>query len=170
MKQYIKLAVLALGLGLSFSACQKDYDATPDIVKDPALNPMKGTFECMVNDDKFIAEGNTASLVEVDGIKTLTIQGTKYADNKKPGVLQQVVLTFPDFKETGRFTTGSGKVIITFINAGEGGSRTIYTSTMDEVSFAEIAGTYKGTFSCVVVNAQNSSDRIVISEGKFNFE
>lgn len=170
MKQYIKLAVLALGLGLSFSACQKDYDATPEIVKDPALNPMKGTFECMINEYKFTAEGNTADLQEVNDIKNLVIQGTKYADNKKAGVFQQVVITFPNYKESGRFTTGSGKVNISFINVGEGGTRTVYMATMDENSFAEVAGSYKGTFSGVVVNAENAQDRIVISEGRFNFE
>src|SRR5690606_38819280 len=119
---------------------------------------------------KFIAQGNTADLQEVNDIKNLVIQGTKYDDNKKPGVFQQVIITFPNYKESGRFTTGSGKVSFSFINAGEGGSRTVYMATMDENSFAEVAASYKGTFSGVVVNTENSQDRIVISEGRFNFE
>lgn len=165
MKYVFKLAALALTLGLGFSACQKDYDATPDVNKDPVQNPLSGSFTCTQAGFNFTADSKSSSLK--DGV--LMISGTKYDDNKTPGVYEQITLVVPNFNGNGTYgVNGSAQII--FVRTTSEGLTYTYTSDYNENYFVKVEGSYKGTFQAVVSNTSDNSDKINIEAGKFDIK
>lgn len=167
MKYFIKLSALAVVLGLGFTACQKDYSPTPGIDLPDPQNPLSGTFSCLVDGQQFKAEAKTYSY-NAD-TKTLVMQGTKYAENRAPGVYQQIVITIPNYDGGKRYNV-TGAATITYITTSEQGVASTYNALSNENYYVQTEGTYKGAFNVVVANASNNTERITISEGKFNFE
>ncbi len=167
MKYFIKLTALAVVLGLGFTACQKDYNPTPGVEVPNPQNPLNGTFSCLIDGQQFKAEAKTYSY-DADN-KILVMQGTKYAENRAPGVYQQVVITIPNYDGAKRYNI-TGAANITYISTSEQGVASTYTALSNENYYVQTEGNYKGAFNVVVANASNNTERIIISEGKFNFE
>ena len=97
------------------------------------------------------------------------MQGTKYAENRAPGVYQQIVITIPNYDGGKRYNV-TGAATITYITTSEQGVASTYNALSNENYYVQTEGTYKGAFNVVVANASNNTERITISEGKFNFE
>lgn len=167
MKYFIKLTALALVLGLGFTACQKDYSPTPGIEVPDPQNPLSGSFTCLLDGQQFTAETKTFNYN--GDTKTLMMEGKKYADNKAPGVYQQIVITIPNYDGGKRYGI-TGAASITYISTDASGSNTTYTSINNENYYVQTEGTYKGAFNVVVANTADNADRVVLSQGKFEFK
>ncbi|OJV55909.1 MAG: hypothetical protein BGO31_17640 [Bacteroidetes bacterium 43-16] len=167
MKYFIKLTALAVALGLGFTACQKDYSPTPGIEVPDPQNPLSGSFTCMLDGQQFTAQTKTFNYN--GDTKTLVMGGTKYADNKAPGVYQQIVITIPNYDGGKRYGI-TGAASITYISTDVSGSNTTYTSINNENYYVQTEGTYKGAFNVVVANTADNADRVVLSQGKFEFK
>lgn len=167
MKYFIKLTALAAVLGLGFTACQKDYNPNPGVEIPDQQNPLSGTFSCLVDGQQFKAEAKTYSY-DADN-KILIMQGTKYAESRVSGAYQQIVITIPNYDGGKRYNiTGAANITYTVIN--ELGSVATYNALSNENYYVQTEGTYKGAFNVVVANASNNTERVIISEGKFDFE
>ncbi len=167
MKSFIKLTAVAVVLALSFTACQKDYNPNPGVEVPDTQNPLSATFSCLVDGQQFKAEATTYSY-DADN-KVLVMQGTKYADNRATGVYQQIVITIPNYDGAKRYNI-TGAANITFISTSDQGAATVFNALSNENYYVQTEGSYKGAFNVVVANASNNTERIVLSEGKFNFE
>ncbi len=167
MKYFIKLTALAVVLGLGFTACQKDYSATPGIELPDPQNPLSGTFTCLVDGQQFKAEAKSYSY-NAD-TKTLVMQGTKYAESRATGAYQQIVITIPNYDGGKRYNI-TGAANITYVAINEQGGSTTFNALSNENYYVQTEGTYKGAFNVVVANVSNNTERVTISEGKFNFE
>ncbi|RYD98088.1 MAG: hypothetical protein EOP54_08785 [Sphingobacteriales bacterium] len=158
---------MAVVLGLGFTACQKDYSPTPGIELPDPQNPLSGTFSCLVDGQQFKAEAKTYSY-DAD-TKTLVMQGTKYAENRAPGAYQQIMITIPNYDGGKRYNV-TGAANITYIVINEQGSVATYNALSNENYYVQTEGNYKGAFNVVVANASNNTERVILSEGKFDFE
>lgn len=167
MKYFIKFTALAVVLGLGFSACQKDYNPTPGVEVPDTPNPLNGTFTCMLDGQLFKSEEKGSSY-NAD-TKTLTMYGTKFAEDRTPGVYQKIVITIPNYDGGKRYNI-TGAADITYIVTNALGSMDIYNSLSNANYYVQTEGTYKGVFNVVVANSTNNSQRVIISEGKFDFE
>lgn len=165
MKYLVKIAALMLTLGLTFTACQKDYDSRPDVTKDPAPNPLRGTFTCTINGGDFVAETKSTTLHE----GMLTITGTRYAASREEGTYEQITLVIPNYAGASRYNVNHNAAI-GMLKADANGWTATYSSESNDNYFVQIEGSYKGTFQAVLYNNDDPSDRIQIENGKFEIE
>ena len=166
MKYLVKIAAFMLALGLTFTACQKDYDSRPDLQKDPTPNPLKGTFTCTINGGNFVAETKSATLSD-EGM--LAITGTRYAASREAGTYEQVTLIIPSYAGASRYNVNNNAAI-GMLKADANGWSATYSSEFNENYFVQVEGSYKGTFQAVLVNNDDPSDKIQIENGKFEIE
>lgn len=163
MKYLVKITALVLALGFTFSACQKDYDSTPDVTKDPVANPLRGSFSCTMNGENFTAEVKTATLK--DGM--LMITGTQYGESRTAGTYVQVALVIPTYAGPSTYNVNN-LASIAIVRSDANGWSANYASQSNDNYFVKVEGVYKGTFQAALVNNSDPNDKILIENGKFD--
>ncbi|HTO15310.1 MAG TPA: hypothetical protein VLZ83_06050 [Edaphocola sp.] len=166
MRKFIQFFALLLTFSTLLVSCQKEYDSTPDIEKGNNENPLSGHLTFDVDGFLFKSESKSAAITEVDGVKSLVLSGTKYADNKLPGVFEQIVIIINNYNpDVKRYDFGSTAQLS--YSRVDGGSTMIYVGQPGENNFIFIDGAFKGYFNGVVKNSTFGNDKLVISNGSF---
>ena len=169
MKQIFKLSALLLALCFSFVSCQKDYDATPDIAEPATNNPFKGSFTCKIDGDMFIAEQQTATLTDVNGVKTLTVTGIQYGFERDDKNFRSVGFTISNYDGNKKYAVGGNTQVVYTIMVD--GYATHYTSNTANANYhVTTTGNYVGTFNTAVAEVGNTSNKVVLTEGKFDIQ
>lgn len=166
--KYIKLVAAALSLLIGFSACQKPYDPTPDVKENTTQNPLKGKFTCTENGFQFTASEKGYTLVDNDnGTRTLSIWGTKFADQKVANEYERINLIIQDYKGPGKYTCNDGAIIV-YTRSIQNGKLYTFTSDANPNYFVQVSSEFKGLFNSTVTNTQDINDRFQIVDGVFD--
>lgn len=169
MKQIFKLSALLVALCFSFASCQKDYDSTPDVVEPTAVNTLKGSFTCKINGDVFIAEQKTATLTDVNGVKTLNISATVYGADRTSNDHQTINISIPNYDGNKKYPIGGTAQIAYTIVVDN--FATNYTSSITNANYhVTTTGSYVGTFNTAVAEVGNTSNKVALTEGKFDIQ
>lgn len=168
MKKIVSL--LALG-ALTFSACQKNYLSDPEDT-DTTPNPQRGTFECLINGNKFVGEIQQSFRNTEDGMNTLTISAIDYYDTRRAEDYQSVTMTIGFYDGPKEYQFHS-EVSGAYSHAFTDEVTAVYGLPVYDENTKLILTAYDdkaaGEFSFKVVNMSNVFDTLHVTEGKFDF-
>ncbi|RQO30521.1 hypothetical protein DBR32_13230 [Taibaiella sp. KBW10] len=169
MKQIFNLSALLLALCFTFASCQKDYDSTPDVTEPITDNPLKGNFTCKINGDLFIGEQKSAKVTEVNGVKTLTVTATRYGAERTTSDYQTVSIGISNYNGNAKYPiSGTTQIIYSIV---VNNATTTFTSSITNPNFyVTTTGNYVGTFNATVAEVGNTSNKAVLTEGKFDIQ
>lgn len=160
------LATLSIG----FTACQKDYKSNPDEVETP--NVRRGTFECLVNGDKFVGEVQSSIRNTESGANTLTIYGIQYFDTRRAADYRSISFTINNYDGTREYvfpTEVAGSYTYNYTDVPSSLYAIGFADENAKLNLTQYDETVKGTFSFKVVNNANIYDTMNITEGSFEF-
>ena len=169
MKKFIQFSLVALSALIGFTACQKDYDATPDVVKNPTSNFFNGSVSCTIDSGfYFVSEVQQATTTTNNGIKSVGISGTRYDESRVAGVSKTILVSIGNYTGAKKYGVPNEATIM-YIDAKKDGTTVTYRSSIPNPDFhVTTTGEYQGTFSATLVDQNNANNKIQVVNGKFD--